>query len=201
MGKRQVGELRVSELVVTLLLSEIAALPISDSNIPFSFALIPVLLLLSFEVIVPFFTSRHSRLNKIISGSPSLLIKKGKLDQKELSKLRLSVEELLCELRLKNISDIADVEYAILEQNGKMSVFPKSGLTPVTIDDMKLESTKRGFAHPIIVCGSVNEANLRLMKKSHHWLDGEMTKKDAKTEDVLLFTLDDSGNTTLIMKE
>jgi len=201
MGKRQVGEMRVSELVVTLLLSEIAALPISDSNIPFAFAVIPVFLLLSFEVIVPFFTSRHSRLNKIISGAPSLLIKKGKLDQKELSKLRLSVEELLCELRLKNISDIADVEYAILEQNGQMSVFPKAGMTPVTLDDMKLEPQKHGFAHPIVVCGSLNEVNLRLMNKSRHWLDGELTKKEAKIDEVLLFTLDDSGNTTLILKE
>jgi len=198
MGKRQVGQLQVSELVVTLLLSEIAAIPIADSNIPLIFSIVPVLLLLSFEVIIPFFTSRSAKLNRFVSGSPSLIIKKGVLDQREMFNLRLNVEEVLAELRQKNITDIADVEYAILEQNGQLSVIPRTGAQPVTLDDMQLEAKKHGFAHPIVVCGQVNKDSLSTLGYDQTWLHQILAEKSLLVEDLLLYTMDDCGNETII---
>lgn len=112
MGKRQIGELEVSELVTTLLLSELASQPISDSNIPLLNAVVPILVLLTAEVILSYVLTKSKAAKKLLNGTPSILINKGVLDQKELNKSRISVEELMGELRLKDISDISAVNYA-----------------------------------------------------------------------------------------
>ena len=141
-GKRQIGELQLSELITALLLSELAASPITNNNIPLSYAFVPILTLVCIEIINTFLVTKNVAARRFLDGVPNIIIKKGVLDQKELAKVRMSMEELFAELRLKDIYDISEVEYAILEQNGQLSVTPKTASE--TADCWRHESyTKR----------------------------------------------------------
>ena len=133
MGKRQVGELELSDLVATLLLSEVAALPIADHDMPISHAIFPTLLILSIEIILTFLKTKSRLLKKLVDGKPSMLIYRGVPNPEELEKMRISIEELLSECRLQGYSDINDIAYGILEQDGKLSIIPslkRGWLTP-----------------------------------------------------------------------
>lgn len=191
LGKRQVGELELSELIITFMLSELATVPIQDPSIPLSYVLIPVVILLSFEVAFSFLVTKSNLLKKILIGNPSYIIKKGKLNQKELSKLRMGLSEFLGELRLKDVSDISSVDYAILEENGKLSVFEK------------VENGKKsvGIAHALIIDGSINESNLKISGKSEKWVYSYLDKHNLELQSVFLLTCDDTGATNIIIKE
>ncbi len=201
MGKRQVGELQLSELVTTFMLSELAVNPIQDTSIPIAYSLIPMFFLLAAEVITSFLMTKSSFLKKIFSGNPSVIIKKGKLDQKELSKLRMGINELMGELRLKDISDISDVDYAILEQNGKLSVFPKGKKQSVCVEDMKIEKKESGIAHAVILDGEIDESNLKTAGKSAAWVEDYLKKHRINIKTVFLMTVDDSSSVNIIIKE
>ena len=201
MGKRQVGELQLSELVTTFMLSELAVNPIQDTSIPIAYSLIPLLFLLAAEVITSFLITKSSFLKKIFSGNPSVIIKKGVLDMKELAKLRIGINELIGELRLKNISDISDVEYAILEQNGKLSVFPKSAKQTVSLEDLKIQKAESGIAHGVIIDGEVNESNLKSAGKSKAWVEDYLKKHRIGIKTVFLMTVDDQSQVNIIIKE
>ena len=133
LGKRQLGELEISELITTILLSEIASIPIANQDLPIFYAIIPLATIMSIEVLFSFLSSKSPRLKKLLSTSPSTLIVNGTILQKELAKNRISPEELISELRLKNIGDVSNVKYAILEPSGMLSVFPKMEYQQVTI--------------------------------------------------------------------
>jgi uncharacterized membrane protein YcaP (DUF421 family) len=200
-GKRQVGQLQVAELVITLLLSELAAMPIYDPNMPLLICAIPIVILISFEIIASFAASRNAFLKKMIEGAPSIIIKKGVLDQAQMKKIRLNVDELLAELRLKNISDIADVEYAILEQNGQLSVIAKTNKQTVTREDLSLNVPERGVAQSVIIDGKVCKTNLNIMGKTRAWLDDILRQKKCHIKEVYVMTVDDNENITLILKD
>ena len=124
-GKRQIGEIQISELVTTFLLSDIASYPLTDPAIPLLNAVVPIFTIIPLEIIFSFLTTKSAQLKKILDGNPSIIILHGKIQKKEMSHVRLSMEDLLCELRLKNIASVSDVDYAIVEQNGQISVFQK----------------------------------------------------------------------------
>ena len=126
MGKRQIGELEVNELVSTLLISEIAALPISDTSIPLVPSVIPILFIASSEVIVSVIKNKSKTIKRLVEGEPSYIIYKGRLKQNILAENRISINEVLTEMRTQGIGDLGDVRYAILEQNGKISFIKKS---------------------------------------------------------------------------
>ena len=126
MGKRQIGELEVSDFVTTLLISEIASAPITDSSIPIINAAIPLLILVVLEVVSSFLLVRFPSLKSVVSARPTIVINKGKPDRRAMLKVRLSVDELVSELRQQGITDISEVQYAILEQNGKITVIEKA---------------------------------------------------------------------------
>lgn len=201
MGKRQIGELQLSELVTTFMLSELAIIPIQDTDTPVSHAIIPILLLLSMEVIISFIITKNNKLKVFFVGRPSILICHGRLNQQELQKMRMSIIELMTELRLKDISDISDVEYAILEENGKLSVFPKIDKTPVKLSDINLSPKESGIAHPVVIDGEISPINLDLAHKNERWLNNILKDENKKIEDIFLFTVDDSGKTNIIMKD
>lgn len=200
-GKRQIGELDISELITTILLSELAAMPVSNSNIPISYAIIPILMLSSLEIIITCATTKFDFLKYVFNSRPSYLIKHGKLDQNELSKIRLSIDELLGELRLKDISDISQVEYAILEQNGQLSVFPKAQYRGLTPSDFNLQLSESGIAHPIVIDGTINKNALIGANRNEQWLEKTLHNKNLKLSDIFIFTIDDSGNEFLIKKQ
>lgn len=200
MGKRQVGELEVSELVITFLLSELAVLPISNKNAPLSHAVIPILLLLSLEVIFSFALSKSSLLRKIMIGKPSIIIQKGKLDTKELAKLRISMAELMSELRLKGVASLSEVEYAIVEDNGQLSVFKPAGTSPLTPEDAGIDVRSKGIAHCVISNGKVSEDGLRAAGRDCKWLESELRKRGAAVFDVCIMTVDDCGEIFMMLK-
>ena len=194
MGKRQIGEMQVSELVTTILLSELAAGPIADADIPLVFAVIPIGALVSIEVIISF-------LKPIFDGKPSILISNGRLNTEEISRVRISIEELLSQLRIAGISDIDDVNYAILEQNGQLSVIEKKSRQAVTNEDLGKKPTETGIAHAVVVDSKISDFDLGIIGKSREWLSERLTRRHANIEDVVLFTVDDSGKENLIKRK
>ena len=200
-GKRQVGELQISELVITFMISELATAPIQDISIPIFYSIIPIIFLLCFEVIVSFVLTKSSKLKKIFTDSPSFLIKNGVLNQKELGRLRIGLDELLSQLRQKDVSNISDVDYAILEQNGKLSVFLKKDEQNVCVKDLGINVKSNGIGHAVVIDGCINKSNLLLASKNERWLKRELGKRGLDTGDVFLMMVDDSSNIDIIIKE
>ena len=200
-GKRQIGELSISELVSTFLISELAANPISNQEVPLSFAVVPILLIMSLEIVISFSATRLKCCKKIFLGSPSILIRQGQLQPRELSRARMSLEELLCELRQNNITAIEDVSYAILEMNGKLSVIPKADKAPLTPKDMQLTVTDSGIAHALIVDGAINRKALDGAGRTERWLDVQIKKACLAPKDIFLLTVDDTGHVYIIKRK
>ena len=201
MGKRQIGELQVSEFIVSIILSEIAAGPITNRAMPLLHAVVPILILLSVEVMISFILLKSNRLKRLFYGTPSIVIRKGQIVQSELKRNRLEVDELISELRQKGFSDPSDVYYAVLEENGQLSVFPTADKAPLTPNDMKCRTKESGLAHVCIVDGQVIEKNLALAGLGKDSLQDELKKRSAALEEVFLMTVDDSGKITLIRKD
>ena len=201
LGKRQVGELEVSELVSTLILSELAALPIDDPDIPLLYALVPISLILSLEIIITFLKNKNSLFKRIFETQPSFLIERGELRQDELSKLRISVEELLGELRLQGYADPSDVYYAILEQNGQLSVVARTERQPPLREDLSLKAPEEGMAHPLIIDGEIYVQNLDRVQKTKDWLCRAVKKEGCTVKDVFLCTLNDAGELRIIKRK
>lgn len=200
-GKRQIGELQISELVSTFLISELAANPISNQEIPLSFAVVPILLIISLEIVISFSATRSKLCKRIFLGTPSMLIRQGKLQPRELSRARMSLEELLCELRQHDITTVEDVSYAILEMNGKLSVIPKADVQSLTPKDMKMQMTENGIAHALIVDGKVNKKALDGAGKTEKWLAAEVKKSKLTMKEIFLFTVDDNNRIYIIKRK
>ena len=190
-GKRQIGELQLSELVSALLLSEIASMPIGHEEIPLTFAVIPLVTVICIEIIAAYAVTKSKRLRNLFDGKPSVIIEKGKLNMAELGKLRLSIEELITEARLKGISDISDLEYAILEDNGKLSVFKKA----------ENDEQEKGIAHIVISDGEFNEHGLNTVGLSKADVLARLKKKSLSENEVFLYTLDDTEKEYIITKK
>jgi uncharacterized membrane protein YcaP (DUF421 family) len=182
-GKRQIGELDVGDLVSTLLISELAAIPIDDPDVPLLNAVIPILIIVSLEIIISALKNRWRPLKKAVEGRPVYIIYKGRLLEETLVNNRISINELLAEMRGAGIFDISEVEYGIIEQNGKLSLFKK---------------TDTAFAHTLIADG---EIMTETVKRLH--AEGVIKKalKDADAKDIMLLTVDDSGTVNTIRRE
>jgi uncharacterized membrane protein YcaP (DUF421 family) len=190
MGKRQVGEMQLSELITTFMLSELAINPIQDISIPITYSIIPLIFLFSMEVITSFIVTKSPLFRRIFMGAPSIIIKNGILNQKELARLRISISELLSELRLKDVSSIDEVDYAILEQNGKLSVFLK-----------KDEASNGGIAHELIIDGALNSSSIISCGKNENWVFKQLAKRNLTLDKVFLMTIDDNNKINIIIKE
>ncbi len=190
MGKRQVGEMQLSELITTFMLSELAINPIQDISIPIAYSIIPLIFLFSMEVITSFLVTKLPAFRRAFMGAPSIIIRGGVLDQKELERLRISISELLSELRLKDVAKIEDVDYAILEQNGQLSVFLKDN-----------KKASNGIAHALIQDGSINYSALDEIGQDPTWLEDNLKSNGLGIKEVFLMTVDESNNINIIKKE
>lgn len=186
MGKRQLGELDISELVSTLLISEIASIPIDDPDIPLLNAIIPILFIVSVEVILSTLKNKSEKLKSVIEGRPEYIIYKGRLLQNVLSKNRISVNELLSELRSQGVGNINQVEYAAIEQNGSLSLIKKG---------------ESNLAHTVIIDGQIMKRTLINLGYNEIWLNKRLSERKAMPEEILLFTVDDQGEVDIIMKD
>ena len=201
MGKRHIGELEISELVGTLLISEIASMPIGSPEIPISFAIIPIITIATIEIVTSIILIKFPKLKNIVSARPSTLIEKGKLNQKEMARSRLSMEELISEFRQQGISDINDINYAVLEPNGKISILLKPQQSPATRSDVKATIDSKGIMHILVSNGYINEYNMKKHNKDINWLQKVARKGKCSISDIFILLIDDCGNTHLIKKE
>ena len=186
MGKRQLGELDIGDLVSTLLISELAAIPIDDPDIPLLNAIIPSLLIISVEIIISTLKNKSERLKRAIEGSPTYIIYKGRLLQSALCENRISVNELLSEMRAQGAFDISDVSYAILEQNGSVSI---------------VKNSDASMAHALVIDGEVMEKSLSRLGYNEDWLKKRLSEQGATLSEVFLMTVSDSGDINIIKKE
>lgn len=194
MGKREIGQLQPFELVVILMISDLAAIPTENVGIPLLSGVIPILVLLLTSVTLAWITLKSEKARSIVCGTPSILIERGKILEEELRKNRYNLTDLLEELRIKNIPNIADVEFAVLETNGQLSVFPKSQKRPTIPQDFNITTKYEGLPLTLIMDGKLNSLNLQQANKDLNWLKGELQKQSiAKIENVLLASLDSSG--------
>ena len=194
MGKRQIGELQPFELVLAIMIAELAAVPMEDKEIPLINGIIPILTLLLLQVAMSFISLKNDKLRGIISGAPSVLIENGKIQEKELEKQRYNLTDLMEQLRLKNYPNISDVEYAILETSGELSVIPKSQKRAVTPVDLNIDTRYEGLALPLIMDGQFKNNNISRVGVDVGWLKGELEKFGIKSpEEVLLASLDTQG--------
>lgn len=201
MGKRHMGELEIGELVTTIMISEIAALPLQDASIPILYAIVPISVLMVFEIGSSVILTRIPCLKKLVTPGPSIIIEKGRINQKELSRLRLSIDELMSALRQSNVSDIDEVNYAIMEQNATITVIPKAKYTPPTAQMMNVKCDDPGIPHIIISDGKINERNLAKLRKNREWARIEAKKRGCSIDNTFLMTIDDCGRIRLIKKE
>ena len=201
MGKRQIGELEVTDLVATLLLSEIASLPITDPNIPVLHALVPMIILLSLEVFSSYILLRAPKLKKILSASPTFIIKDGILDQAALTATRLSVEELMSEIRQQGLCSLSYVWYAILEKDGRLTILPRTRYSPPTQEQMNITSQEESLMHVIYNGGVYNDMGLSLIGKDRAWLQKQMARRGITLADQFCVTANSQGEIYWIPKK
>ena len=201
MGKRQLGELELSELITALLLSEIASLPITNQDLPLTHALLPMLTVMFLEVLLSGLVLRFPLMKKLLAVRPAILIRKGKIDRNTLKSIRLSADELLSQLRLKNVTDPSDVAYAILEPNGQISVILRTAAQPPTCENLSLHPRENGIMHLVVTDGMINEKNLGLAGKDKDWLTRYLEKQGVNLNEVFLLMVDDGGRVRLQTRE
>lgn len=201
MGKRQVGELKPHELVITILLSAVAVIPLEENSMPIANCLIPIILLVSLEIITSIISMKSISFRNLIQGKPIFIIRKGKLDQKKLGEMRFTIDDVIDALRQKDIFDISEVEDAVIETNGSISVLPKAKYSPVTPDDMDIKTKNKGTPITIVMDGKSVPEYFNEYKINEKEI--ELTVKNTKRNisEILLLTIDDDGNTFLIPKE
>lgn len=195
MGKRQIGQLQPYELVILIMIADLAVIPMESVNIPILSGAIPIFTLLLIEISISYFSLQNEKLRGIVSGTPSVLVENGKIVEQELKKLRYNINDLLEQLRTKNFPNIADIEFAILETKGDITIIPKSQKRPVTPADLHIPTKYEGIPFTLIIDGYVFKQNLSKLNLTEEWLGTELKKfgiYDFKR--VLLASLDTEGN-------
>ena len=202
LGKRQLGEMELSEFVVAALIADLAAHPLQDMGIPLLNGLIPILVLFCCEVLIAGLSLKSIRLRSLIFGKPSLLIVHGKILQKEMYKNRFTLDELLQELRAQGITDLSTVDYGVLETNGRLSLILSPAERAVTPGQMGLICPAEGYPSIVISDGRVLEANLRHLGLDRAWLEKQLRARGVSSpRQVFLMTADESGTVYYAAKE
>ena len=202
MGKRQVGELEPSELVLSLIIADLASVPMQDYGIPLLTGIVPILTLLSVTMILSVLTMKSVRFRALLCGKPSVVVRNGAVDQREMAKNRLTVDELLEELRIQGYTDLSVVKYAILETNGQLSVLPYANQKPPTARDMKVSVEEGGLPRVVVSDGKLLERNLKALGRDRSWLDRQLTQRGCKdVSKVFLLLVDEGGAVYFAEKE
>ena len=202
MGKRQLGEMEISEFIVAALIADLAATPLQDIGIPLLNGLVPIIIMFCFEIIIAGLNMRSVKLRKLTYGRPELIIRDGRIIREAMRKNRFTLDELMQELRAQGLTDTAQVEYAVLETNGQLSIILKSGDQPVTASQMGVDGDDVSYAHIIINEGRILDNNLRLLGRDRRWLAGELKRQNFKSADeVYVLTLSENGKVFCQAKE
>lgn len=201
MGKRQLGELQPSELVITILVSNIATLPLEDTDIPIIVGVTPILSLVCFEVIVSWLILRMPKLRKVISGSPKIIISNGKINRNVMRELRFSVDDLMTAMRGKDIFDISEVQFAIVETTGSISVMKKPEKDIPTRDDLNIPADNIDPPQVVVSDGVVIQAALKSLGFNEQFVKNVSKKSGIKTSDIFIMTADGTGQCFIAPKK
>lgn len=201
MGKRQIGELQPTELVITLLLSEIIAIPMQDNDISLVSAIVPVLVLVGFEILISVVSLKSVKIRSLMQGNSIIIIRDGKLDLEKIKELRFTIDDVLEALRQKDIFDISKVQYAVVETNGTISVMLKPEYEPVTREDLRLEAPDSGMPCAVIVDGRIIKTDFDSCNMTMEKLKKIIKKDKINVPNTLLMTIDKKGNKTIIGKD
>ncbi len=202
MGRRQVGELQPSELVVTMLISNLASQPMEDRSLPLTIGIIPIITLVCLEVFTSYLLKNSPFLRKTICGSPQVIIRDGKIDQKVMKELRFSVDDLVEELRLNNVFDFTEVDCAIVETTGELSVFKKYKYQEVQNGDIGKNEDKTSVPSFIVVNnGKFNRDGLNYSGKNEKFISKVLKKNKTEIKNVLVMICDKNGKFTIVEKE
>ena len=193
MGKREIGQLQPFELVISILIADLASIPMSEWGIPISNGVIPILGLLVMHLIISLINMKSIRMREIICGKPSILIYRGKINEKMLKKERVTINELEERLRGNNINNLGDVEYAILETSGQMTVIQKPNKRNTIPEDFNIMPDYEGISYDLVVDGVIMRDNLKKIGRNDRWLKEETNKFGINPEDALIITLDGKG--------
>ncbi len=202
MGKRQVGELEPSELVMSLVIADLASVPMQDYGIPLLTGVVPILTLLCLNMVLSVLTVKSVRFRVLMCGRPSIVVREGLVDQREMEKNRLTVDELLEELRGKGYTDLSMVKYAVLETNGQLSVLPYANQKPPTARQMEVPVEEGGLPLVVVSDGKVLEHNLKALGHDRAWLDKRLRERDCEgPERVFLLLVDEADAVYLARKD
>ncbi len=202
LGKRQIGELETSEFVVTLVISDLASVPMQNIGTPLLHGIIPILTMVGLQFLITFGILKSIRFRTLMSGKPSIVIQEGEIKQSELKKSRLTIDELLEELRTQDVLDLSTVKYAILETGGDLSVIKYADLRTVTVKDMGIHTEEKGLPIILISDGRYLDENIEIRNITRKWVDNYLIKnKLPDHKGIYLMTLDESGKVYISLKE
>lgn len=201
MGKREIGQLQPFELAIAIMIADLASIPMTEIGIPISKGIIPILGLLVMHLLISFINLKSIKLRELICGKPAILIYRGKIDEKVLKKERFTINELQERLRGNNIVNIGDVEYAILETNGEVTVIQKPNKRNSIPEDFNIMPDYEGIPYDLVIDGVIMEENLKKIGKNYIWLERQVEKFNMKAKDALVVTLDGKGQIFCQKKE
>jgi len=195
MGKRQIGQLQPFEFAVAIMISELAALPLTESDRKLHHAIIPIAVLVVCQLLISLISIRSVRLRGYICGKPAILVRNGRMLEKNMRKEMCTINELLEQLRLQNVQNVNDVEYAVLETNGQLSVILKSQKRPVTPEDLNIDTKYEGYTIDLIIDGRLMDRTMKSMNISREWLDQQLREKGVTDYRMVFYaSVDSSGN-------
>lgn len=201
MGKRQLGQLEPTEFVVTMLIADLASVPMQNEGIPLLTGLIPIFVVLSVELMLSVWVYHSVRVRRFFCGKPVILVEKGRILQENMKKTRVNPDELTEYLRLAGVTDIASVKYAILETNGNLSVLPESQFSPASAKDAGIKVEPLQLPITIISGGRLLEGNLIRSGRSREWVQTQLKSHGCTLENVYLMSVDPSGKLYLSLRE
>ena len=193
MGKREIGQMQPFELAISIMIADLSTVPMADIGIPIFNGIIPILGLLLMHLIISIINLKSLKAREIICGKPRFLIYRGKIDEEALKKERFTINELQERLRGNNIVNISDVEYAILETSGQVTVIQKPEKRNTIPEDFNIYPEYEGITYDLVADGNVMEKNLEALGKDYQWLEKELSKMNMKPEEALIATLDGKG--------
>ena len=201
MGKREIGQLQPFELAIAIMIADLASVPMSEVGIPIINGIIPILSLLVMHLIISFINLKSIKMRQLICGKPSFLIYRGKINEKVLIKERFTINELQERLRANNINNLADVEYAILETSGQVSIIQKPNKRTTIPEDFNIMPEYEGISYDLVVDGKIMNDNLKILNKTYGWLKKEVNKFNIEPEEALLVTVNAKGDIFCQKKE
>ena len=201
MGKRQIGEMEPAEFVVTMLVANLAAIPMQDGAIPLYSGLVPILTVLGMELVLSGLILYSVKFRQLLCGKPVILIDNGKILQENLRSARINLDELTGQLRAKDVLDIRTVQFAILETSGDLSVFPYPKEKPASAKDAGVQAGKQHLPVTVVEDGYLSRENLARAKKDETWLEKVLSVHGSGVKDTFLLTVDESGQVVWLGKE